>query len=81
MSVLICRSCNSIWSIVSTGPLSKDVPTTYSWNSMPVCYSQSQKGIGPNLYAGGVGFTGGSLGTLPVINIPKESFKVDGNNY
>ena len=38
---------------------------------MTVCYSQSQKGIGPNLYAGGTGFTGGSLGTLPVINIPK----------
>ena len=60
---------------------SKDVPKTYSWTSMTVCYSQSQKGIGPNLYAGGVGFTGGSLGTLPVINIPKQSFKVDGNNY
>ena len=60
---------------------SKDVPKTYSWTSMTVCYSQSQKGIGPNLYAGGTGFTGGSLGTLPVINIPKQSFKVDGNNY
>ena len=60
---------------------SKDVPKTYSWNSMTVCYSQSQKGIGPNLYAGGVGFTGDSLGTLPVINIQKQSFKVDGNNY
>ena len=60
---------------------SKDVPKTYSWTSMTVCYSQSQKGIGPNLYAGGVGFTGGSLGTLPVITIQKQSFKVDGNNY
>lgn len=60
---------------------SKDVPETYSWTSMTVCYSQSQKGIGPNLYAGGTGFTGGSLGTLPVINIPKQSFKVDRNNY
>ena len=60
---------------------SKDVPKTYSWTSMTVCYSQSQKGIGPNLYAGGVDFTGGSLGTLPVINIPKQSFKVDRNNY
>lgn len=60
---------------------SKDVPKTYSWNSMTVCYSQSQKGIGPNLYAGGVGFTGDSLGTLPVITIQKQSFKVDGNNY
>lgn len=60
---------------------SKDVPKTYSWTSMTVCYSQSQKGIGPNLYAGGVDFTGGSLGTLPVITIQKQSFKVDGNNY
>ena len=60
---------------------SKEVPKTYSWTSMTVCYSQSQKGIGPNLYAGGVGFTGGSLGTLPVINIPKQSFKVDGDDY
>ena len=60
---------------------SKDVPKTYSWTSMTVCYSQSQKGIGPNLYAGGVDFTGGSLGTLPVINIQKSKFKVDGDNY
>ena len=60
---------------------SKDVPKTYSWTSMTVCYSQSQKGIGPNLYAGGVDFKGGSLGTLPVINIQKQSFKVDGDNY
>lgn len=60
---------------------SKKVPKTYSWTSMTVCYSQSQKGIGPDLYAGGVGFTGDSLGTLPVIIIPKESFKVDGNDY
>ena len=60
---------------------SKEVPKTYSWTSMTVCYSQSQKGIGPNLYAGGVGFTGESLGTLPVINIQKQSFKVDGDDY
>lgn len=60
---------------------SKDVPKTYSWNSMTVCYAKDQKNAGPYLYAGGVGFTGDSLGTLPVINIPKQSFKVDGNNY
>lgn len=60
---------------------SKDVPKTYSWNSMTVCYAKDQKNAGPNLYAGGPGFTGGSLGTLPVITIQKQSFKVDGNNY
>ena len=60
---------------------SKDVPQTYSWTSMTVCYTKDKKTTGPNLYAGGTGFTGGSLGTLPVINIPKQSFKVDNNNY
>lgn len=60
---------------------SKDVPKTYSWNSMTVCYAKDQKTTGPYLYAGGVGFTGDSLGTLPVINIPKQSFNVDGDNY
>lgn len=60
---------------------SKDVPKTYSWNSMTVCYAKDQKTAGPYLYAGGVGFTGDSLGTLPVINIQKQSFKVDGDDY
>lgn len=60
---------------------SKDVPKTYSWNSMTVCYAKDQKTAGPYLYAGGTGFTGGSLGTLPVITIQQQSFKVDGNNY
>ena len=48
---------------------------------MTVCYTKDKKTAGPNLYAGGTGFTGGSLGTLPVINIPKQSFNVDGDNY
>lgn len=60
---------------------SKEVPKTYSWNSMTVCYAKDKKTAGPYLYAGGVGFTGDSLGTLPVINIPKQSFKVDGDDY
>lgn len=60
---------------------SKDVPNTYSWNSMTVCYAKDQKTAGPYLYAGGTDFTGGSLGTLPVITIQKQSFKVDRNNY
>lgn len=60
---------------------SKDVPNTYSWNSMTVCYAKDQKNAGPNLYADGQDFTGGSLGTLPVITIQKQSFKVDRNNY
>lgn len=59
---------------------SKDVPKTYSWNSMTVCYAKD-KTAGPKLYASGDGFTGGSLGTLPVITIQKQSFKVDRNNY
>lgn len=60
---------------------SKKVPKTYSWTSMTVCYAKDKKTAGPNLYAGGVDFTGDSLGTLPVITIQKQSFKVDGNNY
>lgn len=60
---------------------SKDVPKTYSWNSMTVCYAKDQKTAGPYLYAGGTDFKGGSLGTLPVITIQKQSFKVDRNNY
>lgn len=60
---------------------SKQVPQTYSWNSMTVYYSQDNKTTGPYLYVGASGFTGGSLGTLPVINIQKSSFKFENNSY
>lgn len=59
----------------------QQVPKTYSWTSMTVCQSQSQKDIGPALDAQGANYKGGSSGTLPVINIPKQSFNVDGNDY
>lgn len=60
---------------------SKEVPKTYSWNSMTVCQAKDQKITGPYLYVDAQDFTGGSLGTLPVINIQKQSFMVDGNDY
>ena len=77
----INRKYVSVSHYVPTSYSSKDVPKTYSWTSMTVCYAKDKKTAGPNLYAGGVDFTGDSLGTLPVINIPKQSFNVDGDNY
>lgn len=60
---------------------SKEVPKTYSWSSMTVYQTKDQKNAGPNLYAGAMGFTGGSLGRFDPIIIQKSSFKVDGNDY
>lgn len=62
-------------------PPTKDVPTTYNWNSVTVCKSASEKTIGPYLHVAASNYTGGSLGTFNPISIPKSAFEVSASNY